>query len=101
MEIKHFEIKGYAKHGIAVMVQIDYDNKMISIVEPEKGSIPHKYKTKSWIFANREIEYMRGWQHIFEAMAYAVEQATLALQKHLDAQEKATAKRGEHHQVNG
>lgn len=88
-EIKHFEIKAYETHGVKVCVQIDYDNKMVSLVEEEKGSIPRKYRTKQWVFANREIGYMEGWQNILKAMAYAVGEATRALKAHVDAEEKA------------
>lgn len=88
-EIKHFEIKAYEHEGVKVCVQIDYDNKMVSLVEEERNSVPRRYKTKQWIFANRQIEYMEGWQNIFDAMKYAIAQATKQLKAHVDAEERA------------
>lgn len=91
-ETKHYEVKDYETHGVKVCVAIDYDNEHISLVEQEKNSIPIRYKAKQWVFSNREIGYMQGWQHIFQAMSYAVEQAHKELKKHIDAKEKAKRK---------
>lgn len=85
---KHLEVKTYTTHGVDVVVQIDYDNGNISLVEAEKGSMPVRYKGKQWVFANRSIEYMAGWTNILDAMKYAIEEAEKSLQKHQDARDK-------------
>jgi hypothetical protein len=82
--IKHLEVVTYTRKGIDVLVQVDYDNGQISLVESEKGSIPTKYKGKQWVFAHRSIEYMKSWEDIFDAMKYAVHEATAGLKKHQD-----------------
>lgn len=87
-EVKHFEVKEYETNGISVLVQIDYDNEQIGLVEVEKGSMPRKYKAKQWVFANRKIEYMEGWQNILYAMKFAIEQAHKELKKVVDKRER-------------
>lgn len=91
--IKQFEIETYIHAGVAVTVSIDYDNGHISLVDQEKGSMPVRYKGKQWIFANRTIEYMQGWQNIFDAMKLAVAEATKKLEKHQEEREKAIKKK--------
>lgn len=85
---KHLEVITHTHKGIEVVVQIDYDNGQISLVEQEKGSLPIRYKGKQWVFAHRPIEYMKSWEKILDAMMYAVRAASVQLKLHLDEQDK-------------
>ncbi len=86
---KYLEIKSYEKHGIEVLVKIDYSNGLIALVEKEpSGNTEIKTSTKKWAFGNREIEYMAGWIQILDAMKHAIEQATMELQAFQDEEEK-------------
>lgn len=85
-ETKSFEIKKYTHEGIDVLVEIDYEEGKISLLQ-QRGEL------KRWIFAKRSLEYMAGWQTILDAMKHAVEQATKELRKHEDTKEKASKKR--------
>jgi len=78
---KHLEIKTYSLHGISVLVEIDYDNGTVSLLESRN-------KPKQWVFNKREIEYMAGWVNILDAMKYAIEQAEKSLQKHQDERDR-------------
>jgi hypothetical protein len=85
---KHFEIRNYEKDGITVIVQIDYDNEQISLVERQvnvnkDAPITQRYQNKKWMFVNREIEYMDGWRSILAAMEYAISHAEAELFKYL------------------
>lgn len=64
----------YRSHGVSVIVELDYVEKTVSLVE-KNG------KNKSWMFAGRTPQYLNGWRNILKAMEYAVEQA----QKELNA----------------
>ena len=79
---KHLEIETYTHVGISVRVRIDYDKGKISLLESNDGP-------KRWVFADRELEYMQGWQNILDAMKFAIEEATKKLQKHQTEREKA------------
>ncbi len=78
---KHMEDESYRYAGVEVRVRIDYDRGIISLLESNGG-------VKKWVFAEREIEYMQGWQNILDAMKYAIEQATKKLAAHQKAAEK-------------
>ena len=81
---KHLEIETYMYAGVAVRVRIDYDAEHISLLDQGNGA-------KKWVFAERQLEYMQGWQNILAAMKYAIEQATKKLEKHVRAVEKEKA----------
>ena len=86
---KYLEIKSYNKHGIEVLVKIDYTNGLISIVERDPSwNTEVKTSIKKWAFGNRELEYMGGWIQILDAMKHAIEQATVELQAHQDEEER-------------
>lgn len=81
---KHFERVAYEHNGIRVTTQIDYHEGTIELCEPDGSQ-------KRWLFAGRTIDYMQGWQNIFDAMKHAVEEARKSLKKHQDAEDKAKA----------
>lgn len=88
---KHLEVITYHHKGISVMVEVNYDEGTISLVDKNPAINRGYVKTqdaKKWIFAGRQIEYMAGWQNILDAMKYAIEQATEALEKHQKEAEK-------------
>jgi len=95
---KHIEIKTYVACDIEVMVEIDYDNKCISLVEkavkdsryrdPLEQGMP-RFSNKSWVFVKRGLEFMQGWDDILEAMRYAIKEASKELQSYLEAVEKS------------
>lgn len=55
----------YSKHGINIVVELDFVKKTASLTEKEG-------KKKQWLFAERSVEYMNGWLAILKAMEYAV-----------------------------
>ena len=79
---KHLEVTEYTHKGVGVLVEIDYDEGTIALKDKESK------QAKKWLFSGRTIDYMQGWQDIFDAMKYAVSQATIALKKHQDAEDK-------------
>ena len=78
---KHLEIETYMYAGVEVRVRIDYDAGHISLLDQRNG-------VKKWVFAERQLEYMQGWQNILAAMKYAIEQATKKLEKREAARAK-------------
>lgn len=58
----------YSKHGINVVVEMDFVKKTVSLVEKDG-------KAKNWKFAERTPEYLNGWRAILLAMEYAVSEA--------------------------
>lgn len=84
--MKHFEIKTYVYQGINVQVAIDYDKGTISLTEG-------RVNPKKWVFAERTIEYMCGWQNILDAMKNAITLAESELEKHQKEQEREIAKK--------
>lgn len=55
----------YSKHGINIVVELDFIKKTVSLTEKDG-------KAKNWLFAGRTVEYMNGWLAILKAMEYAV-----------------------------
>jgi len=90
--IKHLEIKTYEYYDIKIMVEINYDNKLISLVE--RGKNPDQYangpamKPKQYVFVKRGLEYMNGWRNILSAMEYAIDEAEKELSTYLKEKEK-------------
>lgn len=83
---KHLEVETYVHLGIAVQVEIDYDNGKISLMQGRK-------QVKNWVFAQRGLEYMDGWRNILDAMKYAIGEAEKKLAKHTGEKEKQLARR--------
>lgn len=81
--MKHLEIKTIEHKGVKVIVQIDFDNEKITLVE----EVMRQYEKKHWVFADRGLDYMQGWQNVLDAMKFAVAQATKDLR---DDQESRT-----------
>lgn len=72
----------YEYKGINVAVDIDLENKQISLVDrPTKGM---QWQPKEWLFAERSLEYMNGWLLILDAMKHAISEA----KKELEAAEE-------------
>ena len=69
---KHTEIITVEHKGIAVTLHIDYDKGELSLVE-RNGFNGSGFLKKQWIFANRTLDYMKGWLDIIDAMKYAIE----------------------------
>lgn len=86
--IKHIEIKTYQFNGIDILVKIDYDKQQISLIENDANS-NLGFKVKHWVFASREIKYMKGWQNILDAMSSTITTASKELEDYL--KEKAEA----------
>lgn len=69
----------YRYRGIAVIVEIDFLKRTISLVEAtdEQG----RFKNKKWLFAERGLEYMKGWRLILAAMDNAIMEASKELEE--------------------
>jgi hypothetical protein len=78
----------YEYEGIKVMVEIDFVNEKISLIDKENG----QYKPKKWIFGERQLQYMNGWLRILAAMEYAIKEATAELQAVVDKKTEDYAK---------
>jgi len=76
------EIKKYTYNGIEVIVHIDHLRAEASLMEYDQYRKP-AFHAKEWVFTNRGLEYMAGWQNILDAMKYAVGEATKLLEKDL------------------
>jgi hypothetical protein len=77
--MKNLEIKTIEHKGVTVTYKIDYDAGRASLVEFQNNG----WKKKEWIFAERGLEYMNGWQDILEAMQVAVKECKKALESDL------------------
>lgn len=64
----------YTKHGIHVVVELDFAKKTVSLVEKDGTN-------KEWVFADRTPEYMNGWLAILKAMQFAVTEAKKEMDK--------------------
>lgn len=84
--MKHLEIKTYSYQGINVQVSIDFDKGTISLTE-------NRINPKKWVFAERQIEYMAGWQNILDAMKNAITLAEGELEKHQKERDRELAKK--------
>jgi hypothetical protein len=74
-EIPVKEVVAYTHRGIVVMVEIDYQNGTITLVDRD-------LKRKQWLFAKREIQYMQGWKTILSAMDNAITRAAVKLESY-------------------
>ena len=84
--IKHLEIKTYKYQDIKVSVEIDYDKKVISIVE--STPISKNWQTKNYVFPGRGLEYMQGWRNVLEAIKYAIDEAEKELSTYIKEKQK-------------
>lgn len=71
----------YSKHGINIVLEIDYVKKEVSLVEKD-GS------PKNWKFAERTPEYFNGWRAIMLAMEAAVAEVQKEFEKIKDKEFK-------------
>lgn len=89
--MKHLEIRTIEHKGIKVTIKIDYDRGTASLVE-ENGITDFPWRNKMWVFADRGLEYMNGWQNILEAMQVAVKECKKELEKDLAEKSRFTDK---------
>lgn len=69
---------------VSVGVHINYATGIISLVDTNQTN-PHAVQGKQWIFRNRGLEFMQGWQDILDAMKSAISDATEKLQAYIVA----------------
>lgn len=67
----------YSSYGINIVVELDFVNETISLVE-KNG------EKKLWDFTGRSVDYMNGWRNIMHAMEYATAEAQKEMQAHID-----------------
>jgi hypothetical protein len=68
----------YSSYGISIVVELDFVNETISLVEKDGSK-------KNWLFHERGVEYMNGWRNILRAMEHATAEAQKEMQAHVDA----------------
>lgn len=66
---------------VSVSVHINYVEGTISLVNYNPAN-PTDTQGKQWKFAHRELEYMRGWHDILDAMKSAITDATKRLEEY-------------------
>jgi len=76
------EVIEYDYKGIKVCVKINHIAGKVSLVDRASYDW-QSIEKKQWIFADRGLEYMKGWQTILDAMKYAIAEATKILEKDL------------------
>lgn len=76
---KNLEIRTIEHKGVKVTIRIDYDKGNASLME----YIDNRWKPKRWLFTDRGLEYMNGWQDILEAMQESVKLCKIALEEDL------------------
>lgn len=78
----------YTHRGISVVVDIDLVKKTITLMESNPHN-PKEFVRKSWLFADRELEYMGGWLSILEAMKHAIFEASKILEAQKERDEES------------
>lgn len=73
-----FVRRAYSSYGITVVVELDFVNETISLVNKDGSK-------KNWLFHERTGEYLNGWRNILRAMEYAVSEAQKEMKAHTDA----------------
>lgn len=68
----------YSSYGISVVVELDFVNETVSLVEKDGSK-------KNWLFHERSPEYLNGWRNILRAMEYAVAESQKEMKAHTDA----------------
>ena len=76
----------YETYGVKIFVELDRKAKIATLVEWDDNK--NSYKPKSWMFAERKIEFMDGWIAIFRACEQAIQSAKVELEKFDDAEMK-------------
>lgn len=77
--------RAYTYKGVNVLVDIDLTERTVTLVDRQRDG---SFKRKQWVFAERELKYMAGWQLILDAMKYAVSEATKVLEEAEKVKEK-------------
>lgn len=72
-----FVRRAYSSYGITVVVELDFVNETISLVNKDGSK-------KNWLFHERGVEYMNGWRNILHAMEHATAEAQKEMQAHID-----------------
>jgi hypothetical protein len=80
--------RAYRHKDVTVVVDIDLEAETITLMEKHNGT----YRKKNWLFAERQLKYMAGWQRILDAMKYAISEATSVVEKHKEARISETAR---------
>jgi len=62
----HYALRSTEHNGVRVYYTVDFRKQQVSIVD-------HEWKPKSFIFANREIQYHQGWHDILDAIKHAMD----------------------------
>lgn len=73
--------RDYTYKAVHVGVRIDFRNGQVTLIDQDGSG-------KKWLFQNREIEYMQGWQDILDAMKYAIGEATVELTAYHEERKK-------------
>lgn len=83
--MQNLSIRTIEYKGIKVTIKIDYDKGTASLMErSQRGD----WVTKNWLFQDRGLEYMTGWQNVIEAMQVAVKECKKELEKDLAEKSK-------------
>ena len=77
--MKNLEIRTIEHKEVKVTIRIDYDKGTASLME----YVDNSWKRKKWLFADRGLEYMNGWQNVLEAMQEAVKLCKIELEEDL------------------
>lgn len=86
---KYFEREEYDYNGIKVLIEIDYKNEKISMVENNGHD---SYVPKRYNFSGRGVNYMQGWRDILNAMTLASVEAEAKLRSFIDKKERNEVK---------
>jgi hypothetical protein len=87
--MRNLEIRTIEHKGVKVTIRIDYDKGTASLME---RSLRGDWVAKNWLFQDRGLEYMNGWQDILEAMKMAVAECKKELEKDLAEKTKFSKK---------
>lgn len=77
------ETRIHTFNDIDIAVRINYRENKISIVDHKNGC-----RDKTFLFADRGVEFMNGWLNILEAMKNAVKEAKKDYEAELAEQSK-------------
>ncbi len=71
----------YQEGPTRIAIKIDYYRETISIVD---GKSPNQ--GKRFLFKDRTLDYMQGWQQILDTMKHAIAHAENKLREHIKSQ---------------
>ena len=80
--MKHLEIQTIEHKGIKVSFLIDYDDKTISLVQRNGKA----WVKKPYVFNERNLNYMKKWREVLDALQIAITVAQGLLTEHIDRQ---------------